>query len=50
MDLFFDHYFNFLGAKIKINKRVLNLINLDGLEAFKRQAPGTWLEIWMNHF
>ena len=41
MDLFFDHYFDFLVAKTKINKRMLNLINLDGLEAFKRQAPGT---------
>ena len=50
MDLFFDHYFNFLGAKTKINKNVLNLINLDGLEAFKRQTPGAWLEIWVNHF
>ena len=28
MDLFFDHYFNFSGAKTKINKNVLNLINL----------------------
>ena len=40
MDLFFDHYFNFLSAKTKINKNVLNLINLDGLEAFKRRTPG----------
>ena len=50
MNLFFDHYFNFLSAKTKINKNVLNLINLDGLEAFKRQTPGAWLEIWVNHF
>ena len=41
MNLFFDHYFNILSAKTKINKSVLNLINLDGLEAFKRQRPGT---------
>ena len=47
---FFDHYFNFLSAKTKINKNVLNLINLDGLEAFKRQTPGTLLEIWVNNF
>ena len=40
----------FLGAKTKINKNLLNLINLDGLEAFKRQTPGTSLEIWVNHF
>ena len=41
MDLFFDHYFNFLSAKTKINKIKLNLINLDGLEALKRQIYGT---------
>ena len=41
MDLFFDPYFNVLGAKTKINKGVLNLINLDGLEAFKRQTLST---------
>ena len=50
MNLFSDHYFNFLSAKTKINKSVLNLINLDGLEAFKRQKPSTWLEICVNHF
>ena len=50
MDLFFDHYFNFLGTETKINKNVLNSINLDGLEAFKRQTPCTLLEIWVNHF
>ena len=43
MNLFFDHYFDFLGAKTKINKSMLNLISLDGLEAFKRQTPGTQL-------
>ena len=41
MNLFFNHYFNFLSAKPKINKNVLNLINLDGFEGFKRQAPDT---------
>ena len=41
MDLFFDHYFNFLSAKTKIKKKLLNLINLDGLETFKRQKYGT---------
>ena len=50
MSLFFDHYFNLLSAKIKINKNVLNFINPDGLEAFERQTTGTWLEIWVNHF
>ena len=43
MNLFFDHYFDFLGAKTKINKSMLNLISLDGLEASKRQTPGTQL-------
>ena len=41
MSLFFDHYFNLLSAKIKINKNVLNFINPDGLEAFERQTTGT---------
>ena len=41
MDLLFDHYFKFLSAKTKINKNKLNLINLDGLEALKRQTSGT---------
>ena len=50
IDLFFEHYFNFLGAKIKINKNVLNLINLDGLEAFKRQKYETWIAMCLNHF
>ena len=50
MSLFFDHYFSFLSGKTKINKNVLNFINLDGLEAFERQTPGTWLEIWVNYF
>ena len=26
-----------------------NLINLDGLEALKRQISGTWLGTWVNH-
>ena len=50
LNLFYHHFFNFLNAKTKINKSVVNLINLDGLEAFKKQTPGTWLEIWVNHF
>ena len=37
INLFFDHYFNFLSAETKINKKVLNQINLDRLEDFKRQ-------------
>ena len=41
MNLFFDHYFNFLGAKTEINKNELNLINLYRLEALKRQLLGT---------
>ena len=50
IDVFFDHYFNFFGAKIKINKNVLNLINLDGVEAFKRQKYETWIAMCLNHF
>ena len=50
LNLFFDHYFNFLSAKTKIKKKELNLINLDGLEALKRETPGTWLRIWVNQF
>ena len=41
MNLFFDNFFNVLGAKTEINKSELNLINLDGLEAVKRQLLGT---------
>ena len=40
MNLFFDHYFNVLGAKTEINKNLLNLVNLDGL-VLKRQKYGT---------
>ena len=36
MNLFFDHYFNFLSAKTQINKKV-NLINLDGLEVILKE-------------
>ena len=50
MNLFFDPHFNFLSAKTKINKNVRNLINLDGLEAFKRQKYDTWIAMWLNHF
>ena len=41
MNLLFDHYFNVLNAKTEINKNLPNLVNLDWLEAFKRQRPGT---------
>ena len=41
MNLFFDNYFNFLSAKTKIYKKLLNLMNLDGLEAFKSQKYDT---------
>ena len=46
---FFYHYFNFLSTKTKIYKNKFNLINQDRFEALKRQGPGTWLEIWLNH-
>ena len=32
---------NFLSAETEINKNEFNLINPDGLEALKRQIPGT---------
>ena len=42
VDLFFDHYFlTFLSIKIEIYKNEFNLINLDGLEALKRQITAT---------
>ena len=41
LNLFYHHFFDFLNAKTKINKNLLNLINLDGLEAFKKQRPST---------
>ena len=47
VDLFFDHYFNFLSTKTEIYKNEFNLINLDRSEVFK-QITGTWLGIWLN--
>ena len=47
VDLFFYHYFNFLSAKTKINKSQLNLINLDGSEAPKRQICSTLGTGWI---
>ena len=49
VDLSFDHYFKFLITKTEIYKSDFNSINLDGLEALKRQIRGTWLGIWLNH-
>ena len=45
----FDHYFNFVSTKTEIYKYEFNLINLDGLEALKKQLTVTWLGIWLNH-
>ena len=39
-----------MRAKTEISKNECNLINLDGLEALKKQICGTWLGIWLNHF
>ena len=39
VDLFFDHYFNFLNVKTEKNKNMLT--NLEGLESFERQKYGT---------
>ena len=41
VDLSFDHYFKFLITKTEIYKSDFNSINLDGLEALKRQIRGT---------
>ena len=39
--LFFDHYFSCLSVRTDINKNGLDLLNLEGSEAPKRQIPGT---------
>ena len=52
-DLFFDLYFNFLRVKTEINKKNnkrLNLINLEGSLALKRQKYDTWIAMWLHHF
>ena len=44
VDLFFDPHFNFLRVKTEINKKNnkrLNLINLEGSDALKRQKYDT---------
>ena len=48
MNLFFDYSFNFLSAKTKMDKKLLNLVNLDGL-ALKRQKNDTWIAMCLNH-
>ena len=53
VDVFFDLYFNFLSVKTEINKKNnkrLNLINLEGSDALKRQKYDTWIAMWLNHF
>ena len=53
MDVFFDLYFNFLSLKTEINKKNnkrLNLINLEGSDALKKQKYDTWIAMWLNHF
>ena len=40
VDLFFDHYFNFLSVKTEKRNR-LKLANLDGLESLERQKYST---------
>ena len=49
VDLFFNHYFNFLNVKTDINKNGLNLINPEESKALKRHIPATWLAICLNH-
>ena len=43
MDLFFDHYFNFLCVKIEINKNGLKVINAGTSKALTRQRSAIWL-------
>ena len=53
VDLFSDLYVNFLSVKTEINKKNnkrLNLINLEGSDALKRQKYDTWIAMWLNHF
>ena len=53
VDLFFNLCFNFLSVKTEINKKNnkrLNLINLEGSDALKRQKYDTWIAMWLNHF
>ena len=40
VDLFFDHYFNFLTIKTEKKNR-LTLRNLEGLGSFERQKYGS---------
>ena len=53
VNLFFGLYFNFLIVKTEINKKNnkrLNLINLEGSDALKRQKYDTWIRMRLNHF
>ena len=50
LDFPFDQNFNFPRVKAEINKDRLNLKNLDGSEALKRQISATSLAFWLNHF
>ena len=43
VDLFYDHYFNYLRVKYDISKRELSLINLERSEALK--MTNTWYMI-----
>ena len=48
MDLFFDHYFNFLS--VKTNKKGIKIIYPQGSKTFKPQIPVTRLAMWLNDF
>ena len=51
VDLFFDHYFNFLNVRTTINKmESIKLINLEGSKAFQTLIPATRLAMWLNDF
>ena len=50
LDFPFDQNFNFSRVKAEINKDRLNLKNLGGSEALKRQISATSLAFWLNRF
>ena len=49
VEMFFVHYFKFLRTKTEIYKCDFKLIDLDRLEALKRQIPGILSGVWLNH-
>ena len=51
VDLFFDHYFNFLSVKTNWhNEKDIKLINPGGSKVFKTQIPATRSGMWLSDF